>query len=311
VPPRNSLGDWLGYAESRFRKARLHFGHGTHNAREEAAWLLSHVTATVHDDLRASLARPLSATQARAAQRLIERRVRTRAPLAYLLKEAWLGEHRFYVDERVIVPRSYIAELLRERLQPWVANPSGVTGALDMCTGSGCLAVLLAFAFPLAAVDAADISAPALAVAGRNVGMHRLRSRVRLIRSDLFDRIGPGLYDVIVANPPYVDARAMKALPAEYRKEPRPALAGGSDGLDFARRILDAAPRYLRPGGILVVEIGRHRRRLERAFPRTPFVWPETSAGDDSVFLLEREQLPASGAESLQLRRQRPKAGQR
>jgi ribosomal protein L3 glutamine methyltransferase len=245
-----------------------------------------------HERLGDSLARPLTASQRRAASRLIAERIRRRIPLAYLMHEAWLGEHRFYVDERAIVPRSYIAELLRDGLAPWVRDPSEVRRGLDMCTGSGCLAVLLALAFTRARVDAADISAGALAVARRNVAAYRLRSRVRLVRSDLFEGLRVAPYDLIVANPPYVDAAAMKRLPAEYRREPRIALAGGTDGLAFVRRIVAEAGRFLRPGGLLVVEAGRHRRAVERAFPRVPLTWLETSAGDGVVFLLRREDLP-------------------
>lgn len=291
-PPGRTARDWLRYARTSFRDARLHFGHGTRRAEDEAAWLLTHVLGVAHEALASSLDRELTAGERARASRLISERVRRRIPLAYLLREAWLGEHRFYVDERVIVPRSYIAELLREGLSPWIRGAGSVRRALDMCTGSGCLAVLLALAFPKAAVDAVDVSPGALAVARRNVAAYRLRSRVRLARSDLFAALGARRYDLIVANPPYVDARAMKTLPAEYRREPRIALAGGDDGLRFVRRILGEAARVLRPRGVLVVETGRHRREVERAFPKTPFTWLETSAGDGLVFLLQREDLP-------------------
>ena len=288
------LRDWLSYAERRFRAARLRFGHGTHSARDEAAWLLTSLLGLPHEGLARSLAYELTARKRRSAARLIEERVRTRRPLAYLLKEAWLGEHRFYVDGRVIVPRSFIAELLRDRLAPWISRPMQVSRALDLCTGSGCLAVLLALAFPHATVDAIDISRSALAVARRNLRAYRLGRRVRLARADLFTGMKPAQYDLIVANPPYVGAAAMRRLPIEYRREPRLALDGGRDGLEFVRRILLAATDFLRPRGLLVVEIGHNRRRLERAFPRLPFIWPETSAGYDCVFVLSREDLPGS-----------------
>jgi ribosomal protein L3 glutamine methyltransferase len=292
-----TVGESLARAEAAFARAYLHFGHGTHDAGDEAAWLVTHVLRIPHDRLGESLDRPLTSPQRAKVDRLVSERVRRRVPLAYLLREAWLGEHRFYVDERVIVPRSYIAELLRERLSPWVSAPSRVARALDMCTGSGCLAVLLALAFPRARVDALDVSPGALAVARRNLAAYRLKSRVRLVRSDLFEDLSARGYDVIVANPPYVDARAMRTIAAEYRREPRIALAGGEDGLLFVRRILAGAGRFLRPGGLLIVEIGRHRRELERAYPRTPFTWLETSAGDGLVFLLRREELPAAAGE--------------
>ena len=288
-----TLADWLRHAERRFRGARLAYGHGTDNAFDEAAWLLLHAARRPYHDLEGALPLVLSAAQRRRAQSLVEARIRTRKPLAHLLHEAWLGEHRFYVDERVIVPRSHIAELLAGGLAPWIGRPSRVRRALDMCTGSGCLAILLALAYPRAEVDAVDRSAAALAVARRNLRDYRLQDRVHLIRSDLFAALGDARYDLIVANPPYVGARAMTALPAEYRHEPRLALAGGRDGLDFGRRILAGARRHLSERGVLVVEIGANRKALERAVPRTPFTWLETAAGDDRVFLLERDQLPA------------------
>ena len=247
-----------------------------------------------HDRLAQSLAYELTARERSRAAGLIAERVRTRRPLAYLLKEAWLGEHRFYVDERAIVPRSFVAELLRDRLSPWLPRSRQVRRALDLCSGSGCLAVLLALAFPGAAVDASDVSRPALAVARRNIRAYRLEKRVRPVRADLFTGLEPARYDLIVANPPYVGAAAMRRLPAEYRREPRLALDGGRDGLEFTRRILLAAGDFLQPRGLLVVEIGRNRARLERAFPRLPFIWPETSAGYDCVFALGREDLPGS-----------------
>ena len=232
--------------------------------------------------------RKLGGKEEREVLRLLDERVRTRKPLAYLVGEAWLGERRFYVDERVIVPRSFIAELLRERLRPWVSRP--VARALDLCTGSGCLAILLALAFPRARIDATDISRPALEVARKNISIYRLGRRIRLVHADLF----PGAsnpYDLIIANPPYVSAAAMRKLPPEYRREPRIALAGGADGLALVRRIFDGAAEFLRPGGWLVMEAGHNRRAVERAFPRLPFIWAETSAGDDCVFLLSREDL--------------------
>ena len=271
------------------RLAGLRFGHGTRNAREEAAWLLAHALRLSHEEFARSANHELTARERRKVLRLTEERVRTRKPLAYLIREAWLGEHRFYVDERVVVPRSFIAELLRDRLRPWISQP--IHRALDLCTGSGCLAILLALAFPRARIDATDISRAALAVARKNVRAYRLGRRVKLARADLFSGIGRHRYDLIVANPPYVGAAAMRKLPPEYRREPRIALAGGADGLAFVRRILDRAAEFLQPGGWLVVEVGHNRRRVERAFPRIPFIWVEVSGGDDCVFLLSHEGL--------------------
>jgi ribosomal protein L3 glutamine methyltransferase len=222
---------------------------------------------------------------------LFARRIQQRCPAAYLTHEAWLGPHRFYVDQRVIVPRSYLAEWIRD-IDLWMAPAQHINRALELCTGSGCLAVLLAKALPRTQIDASDISPAALAVARRNLGRYRLHERIRLIESDLFARLGGRRYDLILANPPYVTARAMARLPVEFRHEPEMALAGGIDGLDIVRRILADAPSHLRPGGLLVVEVGRARERLERAYPRTPFTWIEAAAGDEAVFLLRREEMP-------------------
>ena len=249
------------------------------------------VAGVPHECLEASRNAELSPAQRRRAEKLIATRISTRAPLAYLLGEAWLGEYRFHVDERAIVPRSFIAELMRERLHPWVRNPRSVKTALDMCTGSGCLAVLLALAFRGARVDAVDASHAALAVARRNIRDYRLERRVRTVRSDLFEKLAGTRYDLILANPPYVTDRGMRSLPMEYRHEPVQALSGGSDGLDLVRRILREAPTHLVPRGLLIVEIGHNRPALERAFPRLAFTWVETSAGDGLVFMLTREQL--------------------
>src|SRR3990172_9047901 len=248
--PLVTLADWLRYAVRRFRRARLAFGHGTDNAYDEAAWLLLHVTKRPYQDLSGALPLALTAAQQRRALALIEKRIATRKPLAHLLREAWLGKHRFYVDERVIVPRSHIAELLRDGLAPWIRSPTQMRRTLDMCTGSGCLAILLALAYPRARVDAVDVSASALAVARRNVEQYRLRSRVHLVRSDLFGGLVNVRYDVMVANPPYVDARAMARLPLEYRREPRLALAGGRGGLDFVRRVVGGGRRPPAPPGL-------------------------------------------------------------
>lgn len=282
-----NLRELVRDAAQRLRKAPLHYGHGTSNARDEAAFLVLRGLGLPFD---APAERPVTPAERARAERLLRRRIRERIPVAYLLHEAWLADEPFYVDRRVIIPRSHIAELLQARLRPWLRRP--VRRALDLCTGSGCLAVLTAKAFPGAHVDAADLSADALAVAKRNVAGHRLRSRVRLLRSDLMSGLGERRYDLIVSNPPYVDARSLRALPREYRHEPRLALAGGPDGLALVRRILLEAGEHLAAKGLLVCEIGRGRKALERAFPRTPFAWPGTEAGTGQVFLLSREDLP-------------------
>ena len=276
---------------ARLRAAQLHYGHGTHDARDEAAFFILHVLALAPQSLVPLAGTRLSRHQAERLRSLIDRRIRTKAPAAYLLREAWLGPLRFYVDRRVIVPRSFIAELLRQGLEPWLRRP--VRRLLDLCTGCGCLAVVAAKAFPRARIDASDDSRAALAVARRNCALHALEHRLRLVQSDLFAGLEGRRYDLVVCNPPYVDAPSMRRLPAEYRYEPRRALAGGRDGLDVVRRILEQAPRHLMPNGVLVCEIGHNRAALERAYPRTPFVWPETSAGPDHVFVLERADFPA------------------
>jgi ribosomal protein L3 glutamine methyltransferase len=285
-----TVGEFFHRAVGRLRAGRLHYGHGTHNARDEVAYLVLHTLGLPPDALRANLSRVLVGDELRRLEAVIERRVRERIPAAYLTHEAWLGEFGFYIDRRAIIPRSFIAELLRERLRPWLTRP--VRRGLDLCTGSGCLAVLLAHYFPEAHVDAADVSSAALAIAKRNVARYRLQSRVRLVRSDLFAALGNRRYDLIVANPPYVTAAAMRTLPAEYRHEPRLALSGGPSGLDLVNRILKDARARLSAHGLLVCEIGHNRKALERAHPRLPFVWPETSAGPGFVFVLEREALP-------------------
>jgi ribosomal protein L3 glutamine methyltransferase len=288
-PELETLRDWLRFAVSRFGQAKLAFGHGFANAWDEAAYLLLHALHLPLDELDPFLDARLTAAERAELAALMTRRIDERVPAAYLTHEAWLGEFRFYVDDRVIIPRSFIAELLPDGLAPFIPDPQAIRSVLDLCTGSGCLAVLLAHAFPSADVDAADISSDALAVAQRNVSEYGLADRINLIRSDLFDNLPAKSYDLIVSNPPYVTAVAMEALPREYRHEPALALAGGDDGLDAVRTILAAAPRFLESGGLLVVEIGNNRSAVEQAYPRMPFVWLETGSSTDSVFLLTRE----------------------
>jgi ribosomal protein L3 glutamine methyltransferase len=288
-----TLRDLLRFAVSRFNEAGLFFGHGSDNAWDEAAYLLLHSLHLPRERLEPFLDARLTRSELESALRVIERRVIERVPAAYLTREAWLGDHRFYVDERVIVPRSFIAELLHEQLSPWIDDPWAVGRALDLCTGSGCLAILAAHAFPEARVDAVDISPDALTVAARNVADYGLDERVRLIHADLFAGVADQRYDVIISNPPYVNAESVAALPEEYRKEPAIALGSGHDGLDLTRRILAEAADHLTPGGLLVVEIGHNRDALEAAYPETPFTWLDTAAGDQYVFMLRREELPA------------------
>lgn len=289
--PLLTLRDLLRYAVSRFNSANLFFGHGSDNAWDEAVYLILHTLHLPLDRLEPFLDARLLDSERQAVLDIIARRADERVPAAYLTGEAWLGAHRFCVDERVIVPRSFIAELLQEQLSPWCDDPGQVNRALDLCTGSGCLAILTALYFPAAMVDAVDLSGDALAVARRNVDDYELAERIQLIESNLFASVSGQSYDLIVSNPPYVNAASMRDLPPEYRREPELALAGGNDGLDLVRTILAEAKAYLNPGGLLVVEIGHNREALEAAFPDLPFTWLETSGGDQYVFLLHREAL--------------------
>ena len=289
-----TLRDWLRWATTRFNEAKLVFGHGTTNAYDEAAYLLLHTLHLPLDRLEPFLDARLTTAERGALAALFARRIDERIPAAYLTGEAWLGEFRFHVDPRVLIPRSYIAELVPDGLAPYVGDPEHVGSALDLCTGSGCLAILMAHAYPAADIDAVDLSPDALTVAQRNVADFGLAGRINLIRSDLFTNLRDKRYDLVISNPPYVTATAMDALPPEYLHEPRIALAGGDDGLDAVRAIVDAAPRYLSRGGTLVVEVGNARDAVEATFPRLPLVWLATPSADDSVFLVKREDLPGA-----------------
>ena len=295
TPPAEleTLRDWLRWAVTRFTAAGLAFGHGTASAYDEAAYLLLHALHLPHDRLEPFLDAHVTHGERTDLANLFGRRIEERVPAAYLTHEAWLGDFRFYVDERVIIPRSFIAELLPDGLTFWTADPATIASALDLCTGSGCLAILLAHAYPEAEVDAVDLSSEALAVAQRNVSDYGLAGRINLIRSDLFANLADKSYDLIISNPPYVTSMAMEELPPEYRHEPAIALAGGDDGLDAVRTILRESPRFLNPGGTLVMEIGHNRAAAESAFPRLPFTWLTTASSEDSVFALRREEIVA------------------
>ncbi len=287
-----TVRDWLRFAVSRFNEAGLFFGHGAGNAFDEAAYLILHGLHLPIDRLDPFLDARLLPEEAERLSNLLERRIRERLPAPYLTGEAWLQGYRFRVDPRVIVPRSFLAPLILEHFQPWLAEPEAVTRALDLCTGSGCLAILLAEAFPNARVDAVDLSTDALEVARQNVADYGLTDRLSLHGGDLFAPLGEATYDLILSNPPYVNAESVAALPAEYRHEPALALGSGTDGLDATRSILRDAARHLNPGGLLAVEIGHNRAVLESAFPQLDFAWPEIEGGEDTVFILSREQLP-------------------
>ena len=285
-----TVRDILRFAVSRFNEAGLVFGQGTDNAHDEAAYLILSTLHLPMDRLDPYLDARLLPDEIRGVIELIERRVTERVPVAYLTHEAWQGEFSFYVDERVIVPRSFIYELLGEKLSPWVEYPELVHDVLDLCTGSGCLAIQLAYHYPDAEVDAVDISLDALEVAAINVQQYGLEDRINLIHSDLFTGLEKQ-YDLIVANPPYVDAESVEELPAEYLHEPELALGSGDDGLDATRQILEQALEHLNEHGVLLVEIGHNREVLEAAYPQLPFTWLETSSGDGFVFLLTARDL--------------------
>ncbi len=287
----STIRDWLRFTVSRFEESAIFFGHGTDNAYDEAVWLILSALHLPHDTLHNFLDAVITESERKHLAHLIERRITERVPTAYLVREAWLRGYKFYVDERVIVPRSHIAELLEEQLVPWIEYPEIIGSAADICTGSGCLGILLADAFPNAAIDVVDISPDAIAVANINIVNYGMEEQVTAIQSDMFKALKGKTYDLIISNPPYVDAPSMAKLPQEYRNEPQLALGSGVAGLDHTRTLLREAPKYLNAEGLLVVEIGHNSDVLLEAFPDLPFTWLEVEAGNEFVFLLTREQL--------------------
>lgn len=286
-----TVRDWLRYAVTRFNRAGCFYGHGLSDTYDEAVYLILHTLALPLDRLEPFLDACIPGDEREDILEVIEKRAVDRLPAAYITGEAWLGEFRFQVDKRVIIPRSYFAELLHDGFSPWVQDPEAVTAAMDMCTGSGCLAILMAFAFPNAEIVAVDISQDALDVAAANIAAYGLEDRIRLVKSDGFAQVPEQRFDFILSNPPYVTREAMDALPAEYLHEPGLALGSGEDGLDLVRKLLVDAPRYLAPEGLLAIEVGHNREIVEAAFPALSPTWLSAPSGDDKIFILEAGQL--------------------
>ncbi len=287
----STIRDWLRFTVSRFEEAQIFFGHGTDNAYDEAVWLVLSALHLPLDTLNNFQDAHITVAEREHLADLVQRRVNQRIPTAYLLQEAWLQGYKFYVDERVLVPRSFIAELLQNSLAPWIEYPEVIQSAADICTGSGCLGILLAEAFPNAEIDLIDISADAIEVSNINIANYGLQDRVTAIQSDMFAALHGKSYDLIISNPPYVDAPSMASLPEEYLNEPQLALGSGEDGLDHTHTLLHQAAHYLNDGGLLVVEIGHNREALLQAYPQLNFVWLEVSSGDEFVFLISKAQL--------------------
>ena len=286
-----TINSLIDRAVNRFNDEGVFYGHGSLDAEEEASFLVIRGLGLPFGEAL-DFDRPLSDEEASHILGLIERRAVDKIPAAYLLHEAWLGGFRFYCDERTLVPRSYISELLPEALSLWIGDYSGVRDILDLCTGSACLAILAKKYFPQASVTASDISRDALDVAKINVHDYGMEQDIELVESDLFDNLNGRTFDLIISNPPYVTAKAMRDLPEEYRKEPELGLEAGEDGLDIVRRILRSAPAYLNDNGFLLVEVGDGKEVLEKAFPKTPFIWLATQTEEDMVFLLPKKDLP-------------------
>jgi len=287
----HTIRDWLRFAVSQFENSDIFYGHGTDNSYDEAVWLIMSALHLPMETLNNFLDARLTQSERDKLAQFIEQRITKHTPTAYLLKEAWLQGFKFYVDERVLIPRSFIAELLANDLSPWVEFPEMIESAADICTGSGCLGVLLANSFPNAAIDVVDISQDAIDVCNINIANYGLENQITAIKSDMFSALAGKKYDIIISNPPYVDAPSMAALPAEYQNEPQLALGSGTAGLDHTHTLLREAASYLNDDGLLIVEIGHNREALEAAYPNTIFNWLETSSGNEFVFLLTKEQL--------------------
>ena len=285
-----TVRDFIRFAMSQFQATNLYFGHGTDNAWDEAVALILHVLHLPPDTTNKILNATLTISEKQQIINLIQKRVTDRTPLPYLTHEAYFAGLSFYVDERVLIPRSPMAELIETGFAPWV-DPNSVTHVLDICTGSGCIAIVCALALPAAQIDASDLYADCLEVAAMNIEKYSLQKQIHLYQSDLFNNLPANKYDIIIANPPYVDAQDMANLPPEYRHEPKAALSAGLDGLTIINQILKNAKNYLKPKGILVVEVGNSEQAVQEQYPNMPFTWLNFQRGGDGVFLLMREQL--------------------
>jgi ribosomal protein L3 glutamine methyltransferase len=292
----NTAENWLEFCAGEMIRAGVFFGHGTDNAHDEAAWMLLHVFGAPLDGSFEQWGVVLSEAQQDKLERLLARRINERCPLAYLTGEARFCDLDFIVTPDVLIPRSPLAELIQEQFLPWLDLSEGAK-VLDMCTGGACIAIAMAVYMPKITVDAVDISSAALKVAVQNIERHEVASRVKLIQSDLYSGLGDSRYDLIVSNPPYVAAGVFERLPAEYRAEPSGGLVCGEDGLDIVLKILDASPAYMKPQGILIIEVGESAQALLELLPRMPFLWLELQQGGDGVFLLEYDQLIACQAD--------------
>jgi ribosomal protein L3 glutamine methyltransferase len=287
-----TIRDVLRYAVTRMNEGGVFFGHGQVDAVDEALFLVLRSLQLPIERADLFLDAFLTHAEINSLIQMIDQRVRKRVPAAYVLREAWLQGYRFYIDERAIVPRSFLAELLKDGLAPWVQKPEAVADLLDMCTGSGCLAIIAADVFPAAQVDAVDVSPDALAVAKRNIADYQMTARVHAVQSDLYGDLPSKRYDIILCNPPYVTDESMAALPREYQQEPKLALAGGADGMAVVRRVVRAARGFLKRGGLLFVEVGGGRAAAEQTLKDVPLTWLTTSDGDDTVFMAKQEELP-------------------
>ncbi|MFV1997469.1 MAG: 50S ribosomal protein L3 N(5)-glutamine methyltransferase [Acidiferrobacterales bacterium] len=285
-----TLRTYILQTEETFDRAKLHFGHGTADPLDEAAWLAGSALGINPDDLETFLDKALTGDELRLLDGLVCERIETRKPVAYLLNEAWFAGHRFFIDERALIPRSLIGEYIQEQFQPWVGMNS-VHSVLDLCTGSGCIAIAMALEFPDASIDAVDISTDALAVANRNITDYALEDRVNLIQSDLFEMLGGRHYDLIISNPPYVPQSSMDLLPAEYNHEPTLALKADDNGLAIINTILENTSDYLNEEGLLIVEAGESREAVDEKYSDISFTWLAHESGEEAVFLLGKKDL--------------------